>query len=248
MLNGLRSGIALNGHLVAVFCSLKETTGSEMRTRPNYLISIHKCSYDLSIKEHMMDLENRYFQKIKAHLENFCSMEDEAWAVLAKHSDLKSISKEESFVRTGDYCEDMAFVLSGIFQKYYLKENGQKFIKEFCPEKSLIGTYASFLTGEPSKFMIQALEDSTILKFDLGKVTKEIGHLASYERLRRNIAEMVFLKREKREYEFLCLKAKERYQSFLRDFPGLVDRVPQYLVSEYLGVTHITLNRIINAS
>lgn len=191
--------------------------------------------------------DDQLLKQFQAHLEKLGGLDEQTWTAIEEHSSIVSVKKEQYFVDVGNSCEYMGFVTKGLFQKYYLTLEGRKFIKEFSEENSLIGAYASYLTGEPAQFSIQALEDSVVVQFNLKKISKSIGHLVAYERLRRQIAEMVFLKREKREYEFLCLEAKGRYNAFASEFPQLLNRVPQYLIAEYLGVTPVTLNRIIKA-
>ena len=52
------------------------------------------------------------------------------------------------------------------------------------------------------------------------------------------------LVKEAREKEFLPDSLETRYRRFLKDFPGLADRIPQYHIASYLGVTDVALSRI----
>jgi CRP-like cAMP-binding protein len=73
---------------------------------------------------------------------------------------------------------------------------------------------------------------------------KLMKNSADWERVGRVIAERTLVDREKREAQLLTLSGTERYQSFRRDFPGLCDRLPQYLIASYLGLTPVALSRI----
>jgi len=52
------------------------------------------------------------------------------------------------------------------------------------------------------------------------------------------------MKKERREYEFLCLSAEERYQLIREQTPDLLDRVTQNDIARYLGITPVALSRI----
>jgi CRP-like cAMP-binding protein len=67
---------------------------------------------------------------------------------------------------------------------------------------------------------------------------------ACWERLGRKNAEQLVLIKEAREKELLLDSLEVRYQRFLQEFPGLADRIPQYHIASYLGVTDVALSRI----
>ena len=54
------------------------------------------------------------------------------------------------------------------------------------------------------------------------------------------------IKKEQREYEFLCLSAPERYSIFKEKQPDLIERITQNDLARYLGITPVALSRIIN--
>lgn len=52
------------------------------------------------------------------------------------------------------------------------------------------------------------------------------------------------MKKEQREYEFLCLSAAERYLLFCQREAELVPRLSQLDIARYLGITPVALSRI----
>jgi hypothetical protein len=64
------------------------------------------------------------------------------------------------------------------------------------------------------------------------------------ERLARILAEYFFVRKEKREIELVTLEAKERYAIFQKEHPKLEQRIPQYHIASYLGITPTQLSRI----
>jgi hypothetical protein len=112
-------------------------------------------------------------------------------------------------------------------------------------ENGVAGSYYSFLTDSPCGFSIQALEETeTIVLPDLDTLNDLHDRHPCWERLsRKNVENLVFIK-EAREKELLLDSLEVRYQRFLRLFPGLTERVPQYHIASFLGVTDVALSRI----
>ena len=51
-------------------------------------------------------------------------------------------------------------------------------------------------------------------------------------------------KKEVREIQIVLNNATERYEFFRQEHPGLENKIPQYHIASYLGVTPIQLSRI----
>jgi len=67
---------------------------------------------------------------------------------------------------------------------------------------------------------------------------------AHWEKIGRRITESLYLEKEEREYQFLCLDAVSRYQSFLKEFKNEVNKIPDYMVASYLGITPVYLSKL----
>lgn len=52
------------------------------------------------------------------------------------------------------------------------------------------------------------------------------------------------LAKEKRERELLTMTPEERYRQFIRDYPHLLDDLPQKDIARHLGITPVGLSRI----
>jgi CRP-like cAMP-binding protein len=156
------------------------------------------------------------------------------------------LAKREFFLQPGEPADRFGVVLQGVFRAVRVSARGGESIKAFRAEGELIGAYAEMLQRVPSMTAIEALEPSRVLVFQARDFRElEQGHVC-WERLARRVAEHHFIIKERREQEFLDLSAEERLVRFWEEHPHLTGRVPQRDVAAYLGITEVTLSRIMS--
>src|SRR5437773_8209239 len=75
----------------------------------------------------------------------------------------KKVRKKQYLLQEGDVCKYIAFVEKGLLRSYTVNDKGSEHIMQFAFEGWWISDQYSFLTGEPSEYNIDALEDSELL-------------------------------------------------------------------------------------
>ena len=184
------------------------------------------------------------FIAIKQVLNQLVSPPDTELDEFLKLFHLRSIEKGGYFVRAGNRSTELAFVNAGLLRFFYQTTDGKEFNKSFIAENQFTTAYSAFLTDMPTRFSIQSLEECYLLVCDLQIVVNMFDRHGCWERLGRILAEQLFIKRETREAEFLLDDAATRYHNFRKTYPGLEDRLAQYHVASYLGITPVALSRI----
>ena len=186
------------------------------------------------------------FIAIKQVLSQLVSPPDPELDEFLKLFQVRSIEKGAYFVRAGDRSTELAFVNAGLLRFFYQTTDGKESYKSFVAENQFTAAYSAFLTGMPTRFSIQALEECHLLICDLHMVVNMFDRHDCWERLGRILAEQLFIKKEAREAEFLLDDAETRYRNFQKQYPGLEGRVAQYHVASYVGITPVALSRIRN--
>jgi CRP-like cAMP-binding protein len=154
------------------------------------------------------------------------------------------LHKNEYFIRTGDIPDKMAFIAKGIFRVFHTTENGDEKILVFREEGWMLSAYSSFLENKPSWFTIQALEESDLIYISFDDYSKIMNGHQCWRQINAKYTEMLFVEKEKRESEFLSDNALTRYEKFKLKYPGIENRINQYHVASYLGITPVALSRI----
>jgi CRP-like cAMP-binding protein len=111
-------------------------------------------------------------------------------------------------------------------------------------ENGFAGSFHSLIRQQPCGFFIQALEKTETIVLPNRVLNEFYDRHACWEQLGRKNAEQLVLIKEAREKELLLDSLEVRYQRFLKEFPGLANRIPQYHIASFLGVTDVALSRI----
>jgi CRP-like cAMP-binding protein len=184
------------------------------------------------------------FIALKTVIEKLVSPPADEWSVFEAQFTARSIDSGHFFVRAGDKPDSLCFVNAGLLRFYYQTESGKEFNKSFSAENEFAGNYSAYLTATGSRFSIQALEDSHLLVAGFAEITSLYARHPCWERFGRLMAEQLYIKKEQREAEFLLDDAETRYRNFLARHPGLEQRLTQYQIASYLGITPVALSRL----
>ncbi len=144
----------------------------------------------------------------------------------------------------GSSAHEILFVARGLVRFYYPSGDGRESNKAFVAEGEFAGALASAHLGVPLLYGIEALEPSTVLAARVADFTALMDADPTFERLGRKLAELILARKERRTRAFLLQSATERYQDLERQRPDLLQRVPQYHLASYLGITDVHLSRL----
>jgi len=158
----------------------------------------------------------------------------------------KKIRKKQFLLQEGEVCTHLAFVLKGCLRSYTVDRGGEEHIVQFATEDWWISDLQSFLSGNPSAYTIDALEDSEVLLLEKKAREPLLSEVPKFERFFRLLLEANYVASHRRIEETLSISAEERYLAFTKTYPALVQRIPQNQIASYLGVTPQSLSRIRN--
>ncbi len=184
------------------------------------------------------------FARLQQAIREFCHIPDELIQQLFSICSEHIIRKGEFFIRAGDISKYMGLNLDGLFRIYYVDENGNDFTKAFSETGRFLISYSAIVQKRPSYFNIEALQDSSILKFDYGLFDKMIQEDIRWYPFIFKLLESVYIMKELREKSFLLDDASERYQEFRKRYAGVENKIKLYHVASFLGITPEALSRI----
>lgn len=188
-----------------------------------------------------------YLKYLLDTMNKYAPISDVTWKEFESICHIRKIKKDEEITSLGIKSESIFFVVKGIFRAYVLggDDGEREVVKNFFDEGRFPASITSMLKEEVSDFCIQALEESIVIEINFKKY-REL--LQRYEDLKwyhiQYIETHWLLEREPQELSLLNQDSKKRYLSFLKQYPGVIDRVALYHVASRIGVTPTQLSRI----
>lgn len=184
------------------------------------------------------------FGVLRAFLQARATFEESDFAILNGAFLFKRLAAGEFLQRGGEVTRHAAFVASGCLRNYVIDAKGREHIVQFAPETWWLADAASLMTGAPSPYFIDAIEDSEVLLLDAPSHQRLIEQVPGYATAFRTGLHRHAAAKDQRIVSNLSATAEERYLEFLRVYPSIVQRVPQSMLASYLGMTPETLSRI----
>ena len=176
-------------------------------------------------------------EKFAQYLRDRLSITDEQAGEAVSCLKIKTIKKGQIILSAGDLKSEAYFINSGLLRYYSIDEKGKAHIIQFAPENWMISDRDTLVFNEPSVFYIDAIEDTevVIVKKDFFSEILQLNVLMLHNSIR-------FM--QKRINMLLSATAEERYLNFIKLYPNLTLRVPQWMIASYLGITPESLSRV----
>lgn len=155
-----------------------------------------------------------------------------------------SVAKGKFLILPGTHAKHEYFVIKGCLKAYYLDKKGNKHVIQFAIENWWIGDFEAFYNHVPSRLYIEAIEDSQLLSINYDVLQQLYKDAPIFERYFRILTTSAFISQRQRILSTLEKNTKERYLEFCASYPNIEDRVANYDIANYLGVTPENLSRV----
>jgi CRP-like cAMP-binding protein len=156
----------------------------------------------------------------------------------------KKFKRRQYFLQEGEVCKLTAFIVKGAMRKYRVDDKGEEHIIRLYIENWWASDRESVTTGAPSKYFIEAWEDTDCLivsKAELGGLVDRIPAMKQWLRtLDANFA----IASQRRIEAAISLSAEERFHDLEKTYPEFLQRFPQHIIASYLGIKRETLSRV----
>ncbi len=152
--------------------------------------------------------------------------------------------KDQFIVQQGDICRHVNFIIKGCTKAYYLDNDGQEHIVMFSIENWWASDMGSFITQTPADYNVQCIENTNLIQLDYVVIEELYEEIPKLERFFRKITERALVAAQKRIVRNFSKTAKERYLIFKESYPEIEQRIPQYMIAYYLGITKEFLSKI----
>lgn len=156
----------------------------------------------------------------------------------------KKLRKHQYFLQEGEVCKFTAFIVKGAMRQYSVDDKGAEHIIRLSLENWWVSDRESIVTQKPSKYYIDAWEDTEVLVASREDMVSNIFVIPlvseAFKVMDNNHAAAL----QHRVNAAISFSAEHRYEDLLQTYPEFVQRFPQHIIASYLGITKETLSRI----
>lgn len=183
----------------------------------------------------LFDYINRYAPK---------GISEEDFEILKGYFIPKQIRKKQYFLQDGDVCKYFAFIVNGAMRQYFIDDKGIEHIVQLSVENWWIGDRESWTMGTPSRYNIDAWENTELLLMTRASAMELMERSPAFHAMASAMDERNNIANQRRITSSISGSAEQRYTDFLSCYPNLVERFPQHIIASYLGITKDTLSRV----
>ncbi len=155
----------------------------------------------------------------------------------------RSMQAEEVILPLNAVCRHFYFVERGMLRIYYLKD-GRDITEWFATDHQFCFSIVSYFQEQPSKLIIECLEDSEIRYLPKDKLEhlsmRDLGVGRFYRTLIAGSLILSQIRMESIQFE----TALQRYQGLMDAHPEIIRRAPVKYIASFLGISFETLSRI----
>ena len=182
--------------------------------------------------------------KLLYYIQKWTRISEAEEAMILSSFERFSIRKKELLLEPDNLCEHLYFVIKGCLRSYFVDDKGTEHIYQIRMDNQWISDLESFFSQEPSKYYIEALEDSQLLRIPKDGLDQLYKQIPALERYFRILFQKAYVNALKRLNSTMWEPAIDRYNEMLKEHPDMFQRVPLVYIASYLGITPESLSRI----
>jgi CRP-like cAMP-binding protein len=171
---------------------------------------------------------------------NFCEAD---WKLHEFDIDVIKVGAKHRLQKAGQSGDTHYFIIKGLVRLFYVTPQGKEYNRCFYDEGSIVGSLTSVILDEPCRFSIETLEPCVLVRLPLNEIYTPERQANGWDQLFNHSCQLMLMHTERREADLLTMTAKDRFLQFVETFPGYMQRIPQYHIASYLGITPVALSK-----
>jgi CRP-like cAMP-binding protein len=176
-------------------------------------------------------------------LNRFITVSPQDVGELMGQMEVRNYDKKVKLTDIGETEQHMYFILNGLARKFFYKGKNEV-ITHIVKEGGIISSSASFITGTPSKYVVETMEPTSVLVITRQKLEDLFSNGKKWEKIVRILTAHYFIIHELRQLDNIRYSTRERFVKFMNENPDLVRRVPQKHLASFLNIKPETFSRI----
>jgi len=179
------------------------------------------------------------------HINRYSKISFEDFELCKPYFKVEHFQPHALVVKAGTVVTKQYYVVQGCLRTFLPDdEKDREYTVQFAVEEWWASDFISYYSGAPSILNVECLEESILLSIQKADLTQLYQRVPALESFFLRKLENAFVAFQKRILSNLKNSAEDRYDDFLKQYPGLDQRVKNYQIASYLGITPESLSRI----
>ncbi len=184
------------------------------------------------------------FRQFKKTLAKHLPLSENEFSLLLENAEIETIPKKKTLVSYGQISSKMYFILSGSMRLYYVNEKGVQRNCFFFYEGLFCTVFSSFMVQKPSEQYLETLEECTCFSLAFHYLDKIYDKVPKMNLIVRKILEERYINAHKIISSFILYNPERRYKEFIEKYPKLVNRIPEYHIASFIGISPKSFSRL----
>lgn len=184
------------------------------------------------------------YDMLRQNIDRRIKTNDEEWEVFRSNLEERHFAKKEYLLKSGDVDTNMTYIMKGVTRTFFTDDRLHEHIFQIGFEDWWCGDMMSNITGEPSHYSVQALEECDVLQISVSAFNEVLDKYPHFDRFFRILLQGAYIANQTRTIDTMSKSAEQRYLQLVKKYPQLEMRVAQQHIASYLGITPEALSRI----
>ena len=171
------------------------------------------------------------------HIRRYVELSDDEVLKLEPYLQPMELKRREFLLREGEVCRYNYFIEKGCLRMFFNNDKMVEQTMQFAIENWWLSDYFSYARQSPSEYAIQAVEKSVIVAVDYHLQDDLFVVVPQMERYFRIMMQRALSASQLRVKMIYQLSKEEMFRHFNSSYPQFFQRVPQYMIASYLGLT-----------
>ena len=145
----------------------------------------------------------------------------------------------------GETERHLYFVLEGVQRAFYVGSDHPESTVVFTYPYSFSGVADSFMTQQPSRFFLETLTASRMLRTSYSQISQLMDKYHNFERWIRLAVSHALKGVLERQVELLSYSAEQKFRTLLTRSPHVLQLIPHKYLASYMGIDASTFSKLL---
>lgn len=183
-------------------------------------------------------------KKLEDHLSQFGGLSPEEATAAGAHLGRCVAKRRDVLLTAGSVPADLYYVEEGLLRLALTADDGQEHTLQFAMEGWWMTDFMAYCNASVSPLTIDSVEASVLRVLPREEYDPLFVACPRMEGYFRRLFQRTYAAAQRRFHVHELRSATERYETFVASYPSFVERIPQYMLASFLGMTPEFLSRL----